>query len=76
VSGNSGACRGKLAVCSGKCGFITSVSAPNNRPYRLELVEQSQHTGQAGPTLQAPPAWTVRGPTVGQGHETLSLLSP
>jgi hypothetical protein len=27
VSGNSGACRGKLAVCSGKCGFITTPPA-------------------------------------------------
>ena len=25
MSGNSGACRGKLAVCSGKCGFITTL---------------------------------------------------
>jgi hypothetical protein len=27
VSGNSGACRGKLAVCSGKCGFITQAES-------------------------------------------------
>ena len=27
MSGNSGACRGKLAVCSGKCGFITQAES-------------------------------------------------
>jgi hypothetical protein len=29
VSGNSGACRGKLAICSGKCGFIALLGAPS-----------------------------------------------
>jgi hypothetical protein len=32
VSGNSGACREKLAVCSGKCGFITFASLAASLP--------------------------------------------
>jgi hypothetical protein len=57
VLGNSGACRGKLAFCSGNCGFITHETASALDLLTLLLLPGSilKSSGKGEQTLALPP---------------------